>query len=437
MRHLACPARLVLDLKRLNRVLEVDDTLAYAIVEPGVSYFDFYRYLHDNNHKVWLDCADPGWGSVIGNALDHGVGHTPHRDHFDSHCGMEIVLANGELMRTGMGALPDSPNWATYKYGFGPHLSPIFGQANYGIVTKMGMWLLPEPEAGRNDLVDVPRQADLVPFIDTLSNLANQGILDSSWSVGSPLMSSRDPEIAEAVRNGAPVAELERLGRAQNVPYWGVRLRFYGPAEVIDAKWKYTQQRLSAAIPGVSFRAGAAYRFPVDPATLAETDDSFQKAAIGIPEMSIFNIGGAVRSQGHIFFSPIIPMSGKELVRAQGVFTQAFKDLGMRSPGTIGGWSWYKRNLVLLFNMPISKDPAENRKMRDNYRALVKISAANGWGEYRAAPAFMDDIAASFSYNNHALRRFQETIKDALDPNGILAPGKSGIWPKQYRGMRS
>jgi len=152
---------------------------------------------------------------------------------------------------------------------------------------------------------------------------------------------------------------------------------------------------------------------------------------------SIFNFGGAARSQGHIFFSPIIPMSGKELLRAQGVFTQAFKDLGMRPPGAIGGWSWYKRNLVLLFNMPITRDPVENRKMRENYRALVKISAANGWGEYRTAPAFMDDIAESFSYNNHALRRFQETIKDAIDPNGILAPGKSGIWPRQYRGTRA
>src|SRR3984957_14703191 len=67
---------MMLDLKRMNRVLEVNDTLAYALVEPGVSYFDFYRHLRDNKHKVWMDCPDPGWGSLIGNALEHGLGHT-------------------------------------------------------------------------------------------------------------------------------------------------------------------------------------------------------------------------------------------------------------------------------------------------------------------------------------------------------------------------
>lgn len=39
-------------------------------------------------------------------------------------------------------------------------------------------------------------------------------------------------------------------------------------------------------------------------------------------------------------------------------------------------------------------------------------------------------------FNNFAYRRFLETIKDALDPNGILSPGKMGIWPQKYRHLR-
>ena len=104
----------VLDLKRMNRILEVNERNATCLVEPGVSYFDLVRHIDEKGYKLIVDIPDPGWGSPIGNALDHGGGYTqPHlRNHFDSHCGMEVVLANGELLRTGMGAMPGAKTLA-------------------------------------------------------------------------------------------------------------------------------------------------------------------------------------------------------------------------------------------------------------------------------------------------------------------------------------
>jgi len=46
----------------------------------------------------------------------------------------------------------------------------------------------------------------------------------------------------------------------------------------------------------------------------------------------------------------------------------------------------------------------------------------------------MDQIASVYNWGDSASLKFSETIKDALDPNGILAPGKSGIWPARFRG---
>ncbi|KAK3359629.1 vanillyl-alcohol oxidase [Lasiosphaeria hispida] len=62
-------------------------------------------------------------------------------------------------------------------------------------------------------------------------------------------------------------------------------------------------------------------------------------------------------------------------------------------------------------------------------RTLVRDCAAHGWGEYRTHLALMDQIANTYF---NALMRLNETIKNALDPNGILAPGKNGVWPSSY-----
>ncbi len=167
----------VLDLKRMNRILEVNEKSAYALVEPGVSYFDLYRYIQEKGLKLWVDVPDPGWGSPVGNSLDRGGGYLykEYRNHFDSHCGMEVVLANGELLRTGMGAMPGAKTWQQYKSGFGPWIDGIFSQSNFGVVTKMGFWLLPAPNSYLAGTVTVPRYNDVTPLIEIMDYLENTG----------------------------------------------------------------------------------------------------------------------------------------------------------------------------------------------------------------------------------------------------------------------
>lgn len=83
---------ILVDLSRMNRILEVNDQTCYALVEPGVSFFDLYEYCKARNLKVYPSVPALGWGSVVGNTLDRGWGYTPLGDHCHAQCGLEVRL---------------------------------------------------------------------------------------------------------------------------------------------------------------------------------------------------------------------------------------------------------------------------------------------------------------------------------------------------------
>jgi (+)-pinoresinol hydroxylase len=407
----------VLDLKRLNRVLEVNERNAFALVEPGVSYFDLYNHITQAGIDLWIDPPDPGWGSVIGNALDGGGGWTasPFRDHFGAHCGMEVVLASGEVVRTGMGALPDSKSWQHNRWGFGPWVDGLFRQGNMGVVTKMGFHLMPRPEAMQSATIQVSTPEDVVPLLDTLNRLENQHVVNGSTQL---FGSARTPATAP----GAAA--------------WTIIAPIYGPEKVVRAQMEYSREQFGR-IKGARFTEGELFRTPLDAATL----NRVRKVNFGVPDLSTFAMLGRSATDpappgGHMGFSPIIPRTGEAVLEYSRFYTEnlaAVSEGGaLRFQGPVFMTNW-DRTLVAMIMFPIGRDKAMNGRMRNAFHRWVELAAARGWGEYRAPAAFHDAVSDTYSYNNHALRHLRETIKDAVDPNGILSAGRYGVWPKHLR----
>jgi 4-cresol dehydrogenase (hydroxylating) len=134
-----------------------------------------------------------------------------------------------------------------------------------------------------------------------------------------------------------------------------------------------------------------------------------------------------------MWFSPIIPRTGEAIFEANRIFNEAAKEFGIPALRFSLPSTYWERAFIFIFAFPVTRDIETNKKDRAAFKKLVQRAAEHGWGEYRTAPAYQDTIMSTYSYNNHALLHFHETLKDAVDPSGILSAGRYGIWPKHLR----
>lgn len=416
----------VLDLSGMKKI-EFDEELGTVIVEPGVGFYDLYDYIKANNLPFWISTPGNSWGSVMGNALDRGVGYTPYGEHTKRICGLEVVLPEGEVVRTGMGAFSDAPTWQAYPFGFGPGWDQMFVQSNFGIVTKMGLWLMPEPESLMGMDVEFAAPDDLKALVDVIGPLRREGILQQSPSIGNwmraaAVLTTRDEWTDKP--GALPDDVIDAIRKRFNIGWWGVSLRLYGRESINKAAYAILEKAINAINP-MSIRATTWVKGePIEHTGWTGTPMTF-------PMQSVNWYGGR---GGHIGFSPIIPQDGSAAL-AQFKRTYArYQEWGLDYQGS---FAFGERHLVNVNAMIFNKDdPKMMAKVDPFFRTLVADAKEQGYGEYRAHLDYMDLIGKSYDFNGGSMARLNEKVKDALDPNGIIAPGKSGIWPNRLRGER-
>src|SRR5690625_2641104 len=122
---------IVINLRRMNNVLEINEEDGFALVEPGVTFFKLLTELREYEIDLMMSVPDIGWGSVVGISSQHGYGYTLNGEHAEAIVGLEVVLPTGELLRTGHGAKSNSPMWQRHKRAFGPAIDDLFKQSNF------------------------------------------------------------------------------------------------------------------------------------------------------------------------------------------------------------------------------------------------------------------------------------------------------------------
>jgi 4-cresol dehydrogenase (hydroxylating) len=170
----------IMDLRRMRRIVDFNETLAYVTVEPGVTQKQLYDFLHDRRSNLWMDATGSSPEcSLIGNTLERGFGHTPYGDHSNNCSNLEVVLASGEVLETGFSRAAGVQAAPIYRSGLGPQLDGLFMQSNLGVVTRMTIWLMPQPEAFQAFFFRCALDEDLPVIIDALRPLRLSGVIRS------------------------------------------------------------------------------------------------------------------------------------------------------------------------------------------------------------------------------------------------------------------
>lgn len=435
----------LIDLSRLDRITGFDEDLAYVTVQPGVTQRALFEFLRSTNSRLWMDATGSSPDcSLIGNAMERGFGHTAYADHFANIAGLEVVLANGEVIRTGHAGLTGSKTGPVYRWGAGPSLDGIFSQSNYGIVTEMTIWLMPAPECFEAFFFQCEAEEGLGAIVDGLRPLRLNGTLRSAVHIANdykvlagigqfpqgesaPLTPARMKELRAAMKftrwsgsgalYGAPrqVAEARRLLRA------ALKGRVDKLQFLDDRKLAFAArfQRAYRLLTGLDLRRTLELVRPVfnllkGVPTEQPLASTYWRKRCPVPAKPDPDRDGC----GLLWASPVAPLRGADAEAVRSIAEPLLLSHGFEPQ--ISFTLITERSLACIVSIAYDRDvPGEDSKALSCYRELQQKLSAAGYYSYRLALAGMDMFTPDSAYG-----RFLRTIKTAVDPAGILAPGR-------------
>jgi len=415
----ATPGQMVLDLKRMNRIIEIDPELGTALVEPGVTFKQIDDYLKEHNLPYWINKPAPApVVGPVGWTLERGMGYTRYQEQAQNFSGMEVVLADGSVVRTAMGGPKGSKSWQCYRWGYGPWVDGLFLQSNFGIVTKLGLWLMKKPAAHTTWVAGFDNEKAAFKAIDVIRDLRMDGVIDTAmlFHMGYGIALTQKRADFYKGPGAVPDALWEGVAKQINIPLWSASGTLYGSKEQVELNLgvvKAAMEKIGARFQREEEVTGAGVLM-LNNMRMLGTDK------LSLEDFAIFNYRGA----GGAWFAPVIPARSADAEAVYRLMRSVLDKHGFDFfGGYIGGYSGrhFDAASLLLFDRD---NPEELAKAKACYNEIVDVAAQAGYAVYRAGTPVMDKVAAQYGEPQRALNR---RLKQALDPHHILAPGKSGI----------
>ncbi len=455
----ACAHRdgqILLDLGRMNKILELNEKLAYAVIQPGVTQGQLHAHLEANNVPLWMDATGAGPDAgIVGNVLERGSGHTRHGDRFQHACDFEVVLPDGHIIRTGFGDLPNARSAGVFKHGLGPSLDGLFTQSNFGIVTRMTIWLIPKPESFKAFFFALREDAQLGQLIETLRPLRLRGTIQSLVHIGNDLrvLSMAESYPWAEMNNQTPLSPLvrARMRRRTATEAWTGCGALYGSKREVAAAQREIKAALKS-VPGirhVHFVGEKRMRFAKGllntlnsigcarglKSLFDKLETTYHLLRGRAPAVCVQGGLWRVRQQtdsetptstdpldyraGFIWVAPVLPMTAEDVEQVNRIGETVLNRHGFDYQATVNMVS--ARALCAVQTISYDKQDLEQvRRARRCHDELLETLAEAGYYPYRLGLGSQKHPAMQA----HNTYKMMSHFKTFIDPRGIISPGR-------------
>lgn len=451
----SCPVEkvsFIVDLSKMKKITDFDPELGVITVEPGVTQQDLYEFILKNGDQFMVPTTGAGpSASILGNALERGYGLTPHSDHFEAITSFNAVLPNGELYKSALAEMGAEKTNRLFKWGLGPYFDGIFTQGNFGIVTEGTLLLARKPESIAIFLFSLKEDASLEGAVEAIRTIKeelgnNTGAINLLNARRILSMIEPYPEKELMDQNIVNDETIKALTKKHRLTEWTGFGAIYGRKEVTDAISKIIKKTLKPHIKRINFITEK--RIKLAHLTRYICPKLYEKALKPKLEMlssAIKNVSG-VPSQvaiplaywkskttfdpnkinnpaqddcGLIWHAPLVPLTAKDIRKHVEIVNQVCPKHNINPLITLTIFSAQccDSTIPILFNRENTQDIANAKNC---HTELLSKEGAEGYLPYRLGIDKMTDLINP----DLPCWKFATTIKKAIDPNQIIAPGR-------------
>ena len=224
--HSGC---VLMDLRRMDRIIEFNDELGYITVQPGVTFQSVYNHQQANDATHFLATGGgPPDASVLGNFIERGTGLGEFGERPRHICNMTVVSGRADVVRTGFSQREPSAELSSVtNWGIGPSIDGLFFQSNFGIVTEATVWLTPCPEDFFSFVGVIKSETQMQNSVKVLRNLIKQKVV-GPYSVALWSAAKFAAAMGQHPNPSSGVIDIEEFVGEKGKPFRGMKWLLFG-----------------------------------------------------------------------------------------------------------------------------------------------------------------------------------------------------------------